>query len=202
MSDTELLIHCITNDMMEPIGYLPLGLIFGAVYLIFLNLIRHFKISFAHGFRIIRRHPEKNRRPLSRSAVKKDLIHFLIIVYAGVLLKLAFFSREPGSRNGISLTPFETWGSTEIAHAFFIENILMFIPFGILMPLAHKYFRNAALCIVSGMLCSLTLELMQLATGRGFCQLDDLLTNTFGAGVGYLLFFAVYRIHKKFLCKL
>lgn len=46
----------------------------------------------------------------------------------------SIFSRESGSRKQISLILFETWGHSVQAHAYFIENIFMFIPFGILAP--------------------------------------------------------------------
>ena len=45
------------------------------------------------------------------------------------------FSREAGSRKEISLVLFETWGHSFHMHAMFIENIIMFIPFGVLLPI-------------------------------------------------------------------
>jgi len=41
------------------------------------------------------------------------------------------------------------------------------------------------------------LETVQLLTERGYCQLDDVVTNTFGAAVGYLLFVLLRHIWKK-----
>ena len=51
----------------------------------------------------------------------------LLIIYGEVLFQTAFLSREPGSRKGIDIDLFATWGNTSIAHAYFIENILMFL---------------------------------------------------------------------------
>lgn len=189
LGNIKLLINCIANDMMEPIGYIPFGLISGILYLVILHARRSFRGK---------NNLPKMKKVSPRAAVQKDLVHFLIIVYAGVLLKLAFFSREPGSRTGISLLPFETWGTTEIAHAFFIENILMFIPLGVLLPLASARFRKPAVCILSGLLCSTCLELMQLITQRGFCQLDDIMTNTLGTATGFVLFSAGRRLKDRF----
>lgn len=50
----------------------------------------------------------------------------LFIIYIEILMQTAFFSREPGSRQQIDLNLFGTWGQTAIAHAYFIENIIMF----------------------------------------------------------------------------
>ena len=51
----------------------------------------------------------------------------LLIIYIEILMQTAFFSREPGSRKQIELNLFGTWGETSVAHAYFIENIIMFI---------------------------------------------------------------------------
>lgn len=123
-----------------------------------------------------------------KSEPLREFLLFLIIVYAAVLLKLAFFSREPGSRTTVDLTLFNTWGTTMQAHAFFVENIIMFIPFGILIPTAFPVMKNIFVCTLTALACSLCLEMFQLITGRGFCQLDDVVTNTLGAFIGYMVY--------------
>lgn len=60
-----------------------------------------------------------------------------LLIYIEILLQTAFFSREPGSRKQIDLHLFGTWGQTAIAHAYFMENIIMFIPFGVLVPMVY-----------------------------------------------------------------
>ena len=109
----------------------------------------------------------------------------LLIIYIEILLQTAFFSREPGSRKGIDLTLFETWGNTAIAHAYVIENIIMFIPFGILSPMVFKRMKKAWFCVLIGCIFSCGIEISQLITGRGYCQLDDVVTNTVGTLVGW-----------------
>ena len=42
-------------------------------------------------------------------------------------------------------------------------------------------------CILSAFLFSICLELMQLVTERGFCQIDDVWTNTLGAWIGWMI---------------
>lgn len=111
----------------------------------------------------------------------------LFIIYIIVLLQTAFFSREPGSRNGIDLNLFSTWGQSTIEHAYFIENIIMFIPFGVLTPMVWKHMRKVQYCVLIGFLFSCAIELSQLVTQRGYCQLDDVVTNTLGALCGWLI---------------
>ena len=165
------LLSYIAHDMLEPAGYLPLGLIAGILFLIVMYILK--KLGLFQS---------------KKSESLRDLLLFLIIVYAAVLLKLAFFSREPGSRTTVDLTLFNTWGTTMQAHAFFVENIIMFIPFGILMPTAFPAMRNIFVCTLTALACSLCLEMFQLITGRGFCQLDDVVTNTLGAFIGYIVY--------------
>lgn len=148
-----------------------MGLIAGILFLIVMYILKKFGLI-----------QSKKSEPL------RDLLLFLIIVYAAVLLKLAFFSREPGSRTTVDLTLFNTWGTTMQAHAFFVENIIMFIPFGILIPTAFPVMRNIFVCTLTALACSLCLEMFQLITGRGFCQLDDVITNTLGAFIGYMVY--------------
>lgn len=165
------LLSYITTDMMEPIGYIPWGVIFGCLYLLVLKLYR--KI---HG------------HSSSTSTFRADILHFLLIMYGVILIKLAFFSREPGSRTDVSIRLMETWGTTMQAHAFFVENILMFIPFGILVPVTYRKMRHFIPCVAAAFLCSILLEGLQLITGRGYCQLDDIITNTIGGTVGYIIY--------------
>ena len=106
--------------------------------------------------------------------------YILFIIYIEILMKTVFFSREPGSRKQIDLDLFGTWGQTAMVHAYFIENIIMFIPFGLLAPMVFKRMRNVRFCVLIGFLCSCGIEISQLVTQRGFCQLDDVVTNTMG----------------------
>lgn len=180
MENVKLLFTYITHDMMEPIGYLPWGLCAGCIYLLVLKIWRHFRNT----------SPEKG-------TLKRDVINFLLIVYCITLLKLAFFSREPGSRTTVSTHLFDTWGTTMQSHAFFIENILMFIPFGILVPMAFSKIRRFARCTAVAFVCSVFLEGMQFVTGRGFCELDDVVTNTAGAMIGYMLYRIISATQKQ-----
>lgn len=171
----------IGKDMLEPISYLIWGLLVGGLFLLLWKWIRS---GFLQGRDT---HPSNYK-----------WILFLCVVYSTVVLIQAFFSREPGSRTGIDVTLFSTWGMTMTEHAYFVENIMMFIPYGILFPFAFSVMRNGFLCVFSGLLCSVCLELMQLVTKRGYCQVDDILTNTLGAAVGFLCYKVLIQLYVKF----
>lgn len=67
----------------------------------------------------------------------------------------------------------------------FYRNIVLFIPFGLLFPLVFKNWMRW-FTIPVGALISAAIEYTQLVTGRGYCQLDDFVTNTAGAAIGFL----------------
>lgn len=111
----------------------------------------------------------------------------LLIIYTEVLLEMTFFSREPGSRGGIDMQLLGTWGQTPVDHAYFLENIILFIPFGCLVPIVFKRINKMWICVLLGLGCSCLIEIIQYITGRGFCQLDDIITNTVGSLCGWML---------------
>lgn len=121
----------------------------------------------------------------------------LFMIYIEILMQTAFFSREPGSRKQIDLNLFGTWGQTAIAHAYFIENIIMFIPFGILGPIVFKRMRNVGICGLTGFLCSCGIEISQFITQRGYSQLDDIVTNTIGMLAGWVIWKILNKRNKE-----
>ncbi|MDO5348388.1 MAG: VanZ family protein [Lachnospiraceae bacterium] len=167
----------ISKDMLQAVTYIPLGILTGVIWL---AAVQFFS-------KTVWKWNQTAEPPADRER-KTIWAWFFIIVYVTVLLELAFFSREPGSRTGIDLGLFETWGTTMRSHSYFIENIAMFIPFGILFPMGFRILRKGTYCVAAGFAFSTCLELAQLITSRGYCQLDDVLTNTVGAWIGWLIF--------------
>ena len=68
---------------------------------------------------------------------RRAFLSILCIIYFVMIFIITIFEREPGSRTGISLTLFETLGGPH-DNAYVIENILLFIPFGFLVPKMWK----------------------------------------------------------------
>lgn len=118
---------------------------------------------------------------------------FLFLVYLICMVQVVFFSREPGSRHGLDLALFSTWGNTAQSHAYVIENVLLFLPFGMLFPFLSSRAESLLFCTVSGALISVLIETVQLFTGRGYCQTDDVAANALGAFFGVLIFRTVLK---------
>ncbi|MBQ4251871.1 MAG: VanZ family protein [Erysipelotrichaceae bacterium] len=71
-------------------------------------------------------------------------------------------------------------------------NICMFIPLGYLLPYIFDWFRRHVIrrVVTVSFLASLLIENLQLISKRGFYDIDDLFTNTFGGFLGALLYIA------------
>lgn len=72
-------------------------------------------------------------------------------------------------------------------------NIILFVPFGILLPLA---FRVERLTIVYGFAASVLVEIIQLAFAMGAADIDDVILNTLGAVIGYVAYRIINRCIK------
>ena len=77
-----------------------------------------------------------------------------------------------------------------------IGNIVVFVPFGIFVPILFQRCKNIILTLLLALQMSLTVELIQLVTQVGSFDVDDILLNTLGGLLGYLIWF-IFRIIKK-----
>ena len=83
----------------------------------------------------------------------------------------------------INLVPFKN----QINIIEYILNIILFMPFGFLTPFICKKELNLYKIIIKGFSFSLLIELSQLLNNRSF-DINDLILNTLGAVIGYVLF--------------
>ena len=67
-------------------------------------------------------------------------------------------------------------------------NVIMFIPLGFLLPQVFPGLQKFRHCILATVLIITTVELTQLFTLLGSCDIDDLILNLLGASIGYLIF--------------
>lgn len=117
--------------------------------------------------------------------------------YLTAILLITFLSRESGNRVGADWQLFSTWGINARNNAYVIENVLLFIPHGFFCCQTFRKLRSFVRCTLFGMAVSLCIESLQLVTGRGFFQLDDILTNTVGTMLGCLIFLLFFGRRKR-----
>lgn len=75
-------------------------------------------------------------------------------------------------------------------------NIAAFIPFGIFLPIMHRRFRSFAYMTLLTFEFSLLVEVIQLVCKVGSFDVDDLLLNTIGGILGYLVFWILDKIRR------
>ena len=178
--DFSVYVSRIRQDIADTFEYLPFSLVTGGIIIVAILVVLKL---FAK----------------DRKNILKILSNYVTVSYLIMVICITLLSRESGSRTGIDLELFATWGRRSLPDRYFVENIILFIPYGILMPVSIRSFRKGGKCIISAFLFSVCLELTQLIAKRGFCQIDDVLTNGFGACIGY----GVFRLAVKVLavCK-
>ena len=78
-----------------------------------------------------------------------------------------------------------------------IGNTTMFIPTGIILPIIYKKLNSFWKVIGVGALISLCIEIIQLPFFERASDIDDLLLNTLGVAIGYLIYKLVYKLIKR-----
>jgi uncharacterized membrane protein len=98
---------------------------------------------------------------------------------------------------GINLIPLVALRLADVKTS--LLNILLFIPFGFGLPFVTKLQMRKV--VITGALFSIAIELLQLLTGIiahmtfRTADINDVIFNTTGAAIGYLLFILFIRIY-------
>jgi glycopeptide antibiotics resistance protein len=140
--------------------------------------------------------------PIEHIVIVYIFVYYLTVVlsFTGIpsIVHISFGIITPKGLNipsdEINLIPF--YWITEGVRPY-IENILLFIPFGFLLPCIWKKYDVLWKTALSGFTFSLMIELSQLFNQR-ITDIDDLLMNTLGALIGWVIF----RLLKKRLLRL
>jgi glycopeptide antibiotics resistance protein len=146
----------------------------------------------------------------------------VFIIYLVVLAKLVIFKgpvffevvggteeyknkTANSSYTGINLIPFKTirqfantHPSTSTSVKFFnlAGNVLLFIPFGFLLPLVFRRLDRLRFVFFASILLSLFFETYQLITRTGQFDIDDLILNSLGGVIGYMLLQLISRRYR------
>lgn len=70
-----------------------------------------------------------------------------------------------------------------------IFNIVVFIPFGILLPCCFDIFEKCRYVFLISFLISVSIELIQGVAKIGLFETDDVISNLIGTGIGVLWYF-------------
>ena len=124
----------------------------------------------------------------------------LFVLYIAFLLYFLIFSDWYGRAGVMSeyhynLVPFQEikrfWNYRSqlgwVSFANLIGNIVVFIPFGFFMPMASRY-RSFLLTMTYSLGLSILVEAFQFVSRVGSFDVDDIILNTLGGIIGYILF--------------
>ncbi len=83
-----------------------------------------------------------------------------------------------------------------------VGNIVVFIPFGFLLPYVHERGKNFFVMLLHAFLFVLGIEVFQLFSAFGAFDVDDILLNCFGAVLGFMAYsgyetMKIWRRNKK-----
>ncbi len=151
---------------------------------------------------------QKNKEefPLSKKHINRRSRAFtvflwtLLVVYLLVLLRVILFKfplhtildilsdRDELEYTRVNMVPFQTIRfymfsgrvSFRMAARNLLGNILAFVPLGILIPLLRRKL-SIPFTFATAFAISAAIELIQLRTGLGSCDIDDIILNVFGA---------------------
>jgi glycopeptide antibiotics resistance protein len=167
------MLEYIIKDLITVLRYFPYGLVVGIFAAVMLGtwndrIKRHGKRGFCLASRVC------------------------FFMYLAIILCITFLSRESGYGREPDFRLFSTLGINARNNAYVVENILLFIPYGFIFPWSFEKMRKPHISVAAGFITSFLIEALQLITGRGFFQIDDIITNTIGMLGGYIMF-AVFR---------
>ena len=75
-----------------------------------------------------------------------------------------------------------------------LGNLVLFLPMGIFLPALFPSLRRWYRTILATALIVVCMEVLQLITRTGSCDVDDLILNVLGCAIGYLIWFLFYRL--------
>lgn len=112
-------------------------------------------------------------------------------VYLFYSFYVTFGMRYVGMRREVKWIPFEGIWTRPWEIPLLIENVLLFVPFGVLLPVTFSKIRSWKIVLTSAGLYSILIEVLQYVFRCGKSEVDDCILNCLGAMIGYGLFLGV-----------
>ena len=122
----------------------------------------------------------------------KKLTVGLLIIYVVIILSVTMLFREPFNGQHFQTQLFWSYEVWEIQKRQIIENVLLFLPFGLIAGCLWKWKG-----ILVGAGVSLLVELLQLISERGLFEFDDIVHNTLGTLIGVCIYMICVKLISK-----
>ena len=148
--------------------------------------------------------------------MKKEQIYRLALAVYGIVMLWLLFGQRMGHlsfdgyaqqlRMNLNLRPFDTvrrylWVLRNSTDPALIRtavvnlggNVLMFVPLGFLLPGVGPRLRRFGWLLLGAVLLIVSVELIQWLSLLGSCDVDDLILNLAGIGLGFALWKWIHR---------
>ena len=146
----------------------------------------------------------------TKKKLSKNFYRLIFIIYLSLLLYLLFLSERYGrhirsDHYRYNLEPFAEikryirYRDSLSAESFFVNitgNILAFIPMGYLLPRMSWKFKFVQTMLVV-VFSTIAIEGLQLVLRVGSFDVDDLILNTFGGLLGFVIYSIMFRKRRK-----
>lgn len=106
-----------------------------------------------------------------------------------LLLAETVLIRKPFTGEHLRLELFWPWRTWSVQREQILTNVVMFVPTGLL---ARKLWKWKGLLVAAAL--SVAIEMLQLASARGLCEIDDVFHNMMGAVIGVAILLTAERI--------
>lgn len=174
----------------------------------FIKSILHYELYILPIYIIIRIIYLRNKKiDVKREVLLLLFISTIIMLLSQTILCEFHFNKSFYINKGIhsnNFIPFKIFYDSYISHikygnyTYFIisllGNIVLFIPYGFLLPSLYKI--KGKYVVLLGFSLSLFIELFQLFLPR-WTDIDDIILNTFGTFIGYLLYKYCVKIYHR-----
>ena len=133
--------------------------------------------------------------------MKKKILIDLMVLFS--LLFICRFTMFPSSSLGIGMSKGEInlipliYLGNPFSPDFVVNvggNIVLFIPFGFILPVKYPKMRRTSTVTLIGLSLSILIECIQLTMPNRCTDINDVILNTLGTYIGY-------RMFNHFICK-
>lgn len=124
-----------------------------------------------------------------RMTLRLLLTEYVIMIFCSTI-----FFRSVMNERQYDFHPFWSYAAIDDGRGDLLEenimNFLVFVPVGVLLGCGFRSITWRKVMLIGGCL-SVSIEMLQLITKRGFSEFDDVMHNTVGCMIGYVICMAI-----------
>lgn len=132
--------------------------------------------------------------------ISTEIMIILLMWYIGLVAGVTYFNRQPGSVGKVFQTKLLWWEDNMDQNVTNVLNIILFVPFGMLiwsLKGKTRAFNKIIVIICSSFLFGLIIEEMKYVTQRGYFEVDNIEGNIIGALIGAFILYLTGLIFRK-----